>query len=231
MWPWMSERSIESGRHWWWCLAMIFAGAGYETLIIWNHVTCPMLIPSVLTNILLQHSMTPNLSSIVRLFAPQGMPTSTSPASSSMEPFNIDPRLLKLPSNLTLAPTGTPASPPPASRKSLAYKAIHTPQTRVVKKNIWKAHSGGIYKRPGANAPPIRPNAGHAERRQLQLEARWARSTLTCTTNFVDDANDCSCHSSWNQILSEPRCRGNLHTPACFPKAYQRTTRSIWHLG
>ena len=156
----------------------------------------PTFIPFVLTNILLHHSMTPNLSSIVRLFALQGTPTSTSPASTSMEPSNIDPRLLKSPSNLPLTPTATPASPPPASRKSPAHKAIYKPPAQVVKKNIWKACHGGIYKPPGANAPPIPPNADHVERRRLQLEARRVRPTPTGTTTFVDDADDCSCHSS-----------------------------------
>ena len=154
------------------------------------------LVPSICQNVPLHRSMTPNLSSIVRLFAPQGSPTSTSPASISMEPCNIDSRLLESPPDLPLTPTATPVSLPPASRKSPAQKVTRKPRARVVKKNVWKAHRGGIYKRPGANAPPIPFNASHAERRGLQLEAWRKRSTPISTTNSVDDADDGSCHSS-----------------------------------
>ena len=60
----------------------------------------------------------------------------------------------------------------PASGKLPVRKAICKPQAQVVKKNVWKAHHGGIYRRSGTNTLSISLNADHAERRQLQLEAR-----------------------------------------------------------
>ena len=121
----------EQKIHWKWeAFVVIFAGARYKTLIRWNDVTGPVLIPSVLTNILLHHSMTSNLF-IVYLFASPGMPTSTSIASVSielsisMEPSNIDLRLLGSSSNLPLIPSTTPVSSLPASQKLWEDKAIH----------------------------------------------------------------------------------------------------------
>jgi len=124
-------------------------------------------------NIPLHHSMMPNLSSIICLFAPRGSPTSTSPAFTSIELSNIDPRLLELSLNLSLTLTATLVSLPSASQKLLTRKAICKPHAQVVKKNVWKVHRGGIYKWSGVNAPPIPSNASHANRRWLQLEVQW----------------------------------------------------------